>query len=479
MRKLKRIVKLLVLPVFLLFFMMNCKHTPEVKKETKPVVKSLEEIKQRGELVAITDYNSTNYFVYRGKTMGYQYDLLRQFAQYLGVKLKVKVSNNLQKNFQQLESGECDLLAVNLTVTKERSKRILFSQSIHETRQVLVQRKPDHWRKMSRRQVESKLLRNQLDLGEKIVYVQENSAYAKRLNHLSEEIGDSIQVIEMPEYESEQLIQLVARGEIDYTVCDEDIAKVNRTYYPNIDVKTAISFPQRIAWGLNKESGSLQQELNKWLVNFKKTKKYRRIYAKYFENSKSVSIINSDYYANESGKISRYDNYLKKFSKEINWDWRLLAALVYQESRFNPQAKSWAGAYGLMQLMPETGKHFGVTFQSPVEAQIRAGVQFIDWLNKRLDDQIFDQDEKIKFILASYNVGLGHVLDARRLAVKNGKNPDQWEDNVDYYILNKSKPKYYLDSVVQFGYCRGEETYNYVNQIMDRYHHYVNILPES
>ena len=157
-----------------------------------------------------------------------------------------------------------------------------------------------------------------------------------------------------------------------------------------------------------------------------------------------------------------------------------MASLIYQESRFKPKAKSWAGAYGLMQLMPTTARRFGVSKKSPPEKHIKAGVDFIKWLDKRFEKRgMTDEEEKIKFILASYNVGLGHILDARRLAIKDGKDPDIWENNVDEYILKKSNPKYYKDPVVKYGYCRGSETYNYVYQILDRYEHYKNIIPET
>ena len=128
-----------------------------------------------------------------------------------------------------------------------------------------------------------------------------------------------------------------------------------------------------------------------------------------------------------------------------------------------------------MQLMPNTADRFGIDSLASPNANIQAGVRYIKWLEKQLKS-IEDSTERSKFILASYNVGLGHVLDARRLAEKNGKNPDIWTDNVDFYLLNKSKPKFYLDPVVKYGYCRGSETYKYVSQICTRYNHYKNLV---
>ena len=408
--------------------------------------------------------------------MGYQFELLQSLANYLGVKLEVIVSNDLEKTFKFLEDGDCDLIAVNLTITKERSKIVDFTEPHSQTRQVLVQRKPDNWMKMRRQELESNLLRNQLDLAGKTVYVQKGSIFYDRLQSLSDEIGDSINVVELPNYETEQLIKLVAEGEIEYTVCDEIVGLVNQTYFSNIDVNTAISFPQNLAWAVRKGDDELRNSINSWLTGFKKTAKYKYIFNKYFKNSRSANIVHSDYYAINSGKVSEYDNIFKKESKLIDWDWRLLASLVYQESHFNANVKSWAGAYGLMQLMPSTASRFGVDTSSTPEQNIEAGVKFIMWLDGILKDKVQDKEERVKFILASYNVGLGHILDARRLAKKYGKDPNVWEGNVDYFILNKSNPEYYKDPVVKYGYCRGEETYQYVNEILDRYEHYKNVI---
>jgi membrane-bound lytic murein transglycosylase F len=150
--------------------------------------------------------------------------------------------------------------------------------------------------------------------------------------------------------------------------------------------------------------------------------------------------------------------------------------LVYQESQFHPDVKSWAGAYGLMQMMPATAALFGIDSTSTDREQLEAGILYIKVLDRELPNEIKDPDERIKFILASYNVGIAHVLDARRLATKNGKDPNIWTDNVDYFILNKSNPEYYKDTVVKFGYARGEEAYNFVNEVLDRFEHYKNVI---
>ncbi len=455
--------------------LMACNEKPqeELSEDT-----SLKAIREKGKISAVTDFNSTNYFIYRGKPMGFQYELLQRLAKELNVDLEIVVNNDLEKNFQMLEAEKVDIIAVNLTVTHERSKRIDFTLPHNQTRQVLVQRKPENWRRMSTREVELSVIRNQLELAGKRIHVQSNSSFAERLKNLSEEIGDSINIIETSEYEVEQLIGMVAKGEIDYTVADENVALINQTYYSSLDVQTAISFPQNLAWGLRKEDDSLRLAINNWLKSFKNSASYNQLYNKYFYNIRAINLVESEHYTINSGQISEYDDLIKNYNDIVGWDWRLIASLIYQESRFKPAVRSWAGAFGLMQLMPSTARRFGASRKSSPEKNIEAGIKFLKWLDTRfLNRGIDDDEERIKFILGAYNVGLGHILDARRLTEKYGKDPDLWDDNVEDFILKKSNPKYYNDEVVYYGYARGYETYNYVLQILERYEQYKNIIP--
>ncbi len=447
------------------------------KKRTTPKVvatqqNNLAKIRESGVLKAVVDYNSTNYFVYRGKPMGFKYELLKELSKELGVKLEINVSNNLNETFEGLKNGRFDVVAKSLTVTKERSELIDFTVPILQTRQILVQRaktKPG---------ADSTYIQSTLQLAGKEIYVQKNTSYYKRLQSLSEEIGADINIVEDSIFGVEQLVAQVAKGNIDYTVCDENVAKLNKTYYPNLDVSLAISFNQNIAWAVRKGSTVWKSYIDNWIINFKKTKKYRYLYHKYFESSRIAGRMDDVLHSIKGGKISKYDKIVKKISTKYNWDWRLISAIIYQESRFNPDAGSWAGAYGLMQIMPSTAKRFGIEDLSNPEQNIEGGVLFINWINKQFINSIPDSTQRIKFILASYNIGLGHVMDAQRLAEKFGKDKTVWDNNVDYYLLNKSAKIYYKDPVVRFGYCRGEEAYNYVERVLTIYNHYLNVIPQ-
>ena len=477
-----RITNISFVSSFLILILLSCtaneKKVENVKvTQVEPRDIILQRILAERKLVATTDYSSTNYFVYRGEPLGYQYELLKSFADFLGVKLEIKIINDLESSLKCINIKGCDMIALGLTVTKERSKIVDFSSPLNQTRQMLVQRKPKNWRKMvTMDEIESKLLRNPLDLAGKTIHIQKNTIFKSRLKTLSNEIGADIFIVEHPDAMVEELIDMVNKGEIEYTISDEYIALVNQKYYPDIDTKTPVSFPQNIAWAVRKGATSLLDTMNYWLDDFKQTRTSAYLYNKYFRNSRSINYARSEYHSISGGKISPYDKLIKKYSELIDWDWRLLASLIYQESRFYPDARSWVGAFGLMQLMPHTAQKYGVDSLSPPEDQIKAGVKFIKLLDKQFLNKIEDKEERTKFVLASYNAGIAHVYDARRLAEKYDKDPNRWNENVDFYLLNKSKPEYYQDSVVKYGYCRGSETYNFVYDILERYHHYQNVI---
>ncbi len=466
---------------FLLTLVFSCSYLHTGSKTSKPehVAIDLDSIRVRGKLIAVTNVNSTNYFIYKGEPMGFTYELLKSFSDHLGLDLEIITENRLDEAFKDLKSGKADLLAIGLTVNSSRKQEVSFTEPIEETRQVLVQRKPQNWRSLTADDINRKLLRNQLELAGKTVYVQEGSSHVGRMETLSEEIGDSISVVEVP-YDAEQLIRNVANGEIDFTVCDENVARVISTYYTNIDVSTPVSFPQNIAWAVRKNnSDSLLRVLDDWISTYRKTSAYAFLYARYFRNSRMSRIVKSDYYSLNTGKLSRYDDMIKKYSSQINWDWRLLASLVCQESHFNPSVRSWAGAYGLMQIMPVTAREFGIDVKASPENNIKAGIKYIKYLYSIFDSKIPDESERLHFVLAAYNAGPGHVIDAMNLAEKNGMDPHKWYGNVAVWMLKKSDPKYYNDPVVKSGFFKGTETVAFVTDIIDRYDHYKNLLPEE
>lgn len=439
----------------------------------KEFAHDLSEIKSTGKLKVVTDFSSVNYFIYKGKPLGFQYEMLQEFSDYLGIEIEVSVNNDLKENFDALINGEVDLIASNLTVTAERKDFMDFTSPHSRSRQVLVQQT-----KTKKQFSNVELLRDPLELAGKTVYVQKHSSHLQQLRNISVQTGELINIIEVP-IETEQLIKMVSRGDIEFTVADEDVAIVNSSIMGGLDIETVLGFPHEQAWAIRKNSPELKNEINIWMESFTKTRKFAILKNKYFKSNRINKMVNSSYYYPESGRISQYDEIFKVEAEKIDWDWRLLASMIYQESRFNSSAKSWAGAFGIMQLMPRTAKRFGVNQNSSVKKQISAGVKFIQWLDNRLDDLVEDPEERKKFILASYNVGFGHVKDAINLTKKYGGNPELWEDNVEYYLLKKSEKEFYTDPIVLYGYARGIETSKYVKDIIYRYKHYLNIEENS
>ena len=353
-----------------------------------------------------------------------------------------------------------------------------FTVPQYEVRQMLVQRLPDGYAKMKSYQIENLLIRDPVTLIGREIHVRKNSSYYDRLIHLSEEMGGDIKVIqEFGDIQTEELIDMVAEKKIDYTVADEDIARITATYYPNIDVNTPLSFPTRIAWAVSKNSPKLLNQINEWIRTIKTLPDYNVMYDRYFNDPKGYLYrIKSDYSSMRGNRLSKYDDLIKKYSKKIGWDWRLLASVIYRESQFDPDAESWAGAIGLMQLMPETARKYGARNIRNPEQNLLAGTRFLEFLEDFWKEKVPDKNERLKFTLASFNVGQGHVEDAMRLTEKYHKDPQKWEDNVAYFLVKKSEPTYYEDQVSLSGYCRGEEPVNYVTQVMKQYNTYLQLI---
>lgn len=448
----------------MLIFLPGCRNKKAAEKEKVNAenVYDLTQIKDSGELTVLTLYGSTSYFLYRGESMGFQYELSEQFAKYLGVKLNVKVANSVNDLVTKLLNGEGDIIAYNLPVTKELKEKVIYCGEDVITHQVLVQRL----------KYNEKPLTDVTQLIGKEIHVKPGKYY-DRLTNLNKELGGGI-IIKKVENDSitvEDLITQVSQGEIALTVADNEIAQLNKTYYPNLNIKSPVSFDQRSSWAVRKNTPLLAEEANKWHAQNKTTSAYKASEKKYFEISKFTprgSILSI-----QDGKISHFDHLFKKYAQEIDWDWRLLASLAYTESNFDTTAVSWAGAKGLMQLMPSTGKAMGIPEgkeQNPEES-LKAATKYIALTAKSLSS-IPDKNERVKFILAAYNAGLGHIYDAMALAEKYGKNKFVWADNVESFILLKSNEEYFNDSVCKYGYFRGVQTFTFVREITERFEYY-------
>lgn len=432
----------------------------------------LGDIRKRGKLQVVTAYNANSYFIYRGQPMGFEYELLQKLGQDLGVGLELIVTSDMDNIVYMLNSGRGDLVAASLAVTLNRAEEVQFTDHLMLTRQVLVQR--------TRKDVPSggaPFIENPTDLIGRRVHVRGGSVFYERLRNLEQEIGGRITIQTVPgNVITETLINEVYAGKIDYTVADEPTALINRAYYKDLDVSVPISFPQRIAWVVRRNSPGLLKAVNTWLEKVRSDGTLAGLYSKYYQNTRAFATrVQSDYYSPTGGKLSTFDELIRTHAETIGWDWRLVASLVYQESRFNPRAKSWAGAMGLMQIMPATASLIGVKDAYDPAQNIAGGTRYLTDLMKRWE-HIPDEKERLKFVLASYNAGFGHVEDARILARHFKKDPNVWTGSVDGFMLKLQDPEYFNNYGVKHGYCRGEEPYRYVIEILERYETYRKLL---
>ena len=406
----------------LLFACGNKESTPD-NQTVLPIDSS--RINPNDTIRAVTLYSSISYFQYKMQAMGYEYDLIKDFAASRELVLDLSVAENIPRMIEMLENGETDIIAYPVQIDNELKQKFLFCGIEGQSTQVLVQ-KADK---------KDTLLTDVTQLIGKEIFVKPDTRYATRLKNLDVELGGGIQIHEVSNdsITEEDLIEMVSKGEIRYTVSDNNIA-------------------------------------HKWAETRNVNISYKATLKRYFELSKSP--YTAELSEVKDGNISPFDDIFKKYARIIGWDWQLLAAISYQESRFKPDVVSWAGAEGLMGIMPNTAKALGI---SPHELKnpdkgIQTGVDCLRRFRQGFLS-IEDSTEQIKFTLASYNAGIGHIYDAQKLAKKYGKNPELWSDVVEYVKL-KNDPKYYNDPVCKHGYLRGSETVAYVHDVMQRYQYY-------
>ena len=453
---------LLPLISFLLLFS-GCYSNQKREDRTEAAAVDLPQLKEKGEITAVTLYSSTSYFQYRMEPMGYEYDMIKEFAGSQGLKLNVVVAENVTRLIDMLQTGEADVVAYPVPINNQLKSEVIFCGREELSSQVLVQRVDRN----------EKLITDVTGLIGKDIYVTPGSKYHDRLKNLDIEVGGGIHIhdIGRDSITTEDLIEMVSQGDIPYTISDEKIARLNKTYYWNIDVSLKISFQQRSSWVVRKSSPELANAINTWASDNVSEHIYKATVKRYFELSKKILEISMPEI--KSGNVSPYDSLFKKYATTLGWDWEILASLAYQESHFKVTVVSWAGAQGLMGIMPGTARMLGVSLEelSNPETSIKTGVEVLRRFGKGFES-IPDNTEVVKFTLASYNAGIGHIQDAQRLAEKYGKNPTVWDDNVAEFILLKREPEYYNDPVVKHGYLRGSETFNYVREVLGRADYY-------
>ena len=409
-----------------------------------------------------TLYSPTSFFLYREQKMGYDYDLVTSLCKDKGMALSLQVAPSLSAAVEMLDSGLVDLIAYEVPVTAQYRKKVLPCGVENITHQVLVQPKASK---------KHELITDVTQLVGKDVYVEKDSKYHQRMVNLNDELGGGINIhsIDRDTLITEDLIAMVSDGEIPLTVVDSDIARINKTYYSDIDVGLDVSFEQRSAWAVSPDKPWLADSISAWTAQSAPRAAQAELLKRYFEMSKRTPTLYNYHFP--KGHISPFDHLFKHYAKEIGWDWRLFAAQGFAESRFDSTQVSWAGARGVMQIMPATARAYGLTPETMThnDRSIATAAKIIASLNKMFASRVPDKEERLKFIIAAYNSGPAHVLDAIALAQKHGLDPQRWDGQVAAALMLKSKPEYYNDPVCKYGYFSGRQTTAYVRDVYEFY----------
>lgn len=450
--------------------------TPEFKPTiSEPVERDLAEIRERGTLRMITYYSSNTYFLNQGIEVGFEYEMIREFTRENDLALEVVIVGADENPFELLNRGEGDVIAANYTITPERNEMVNFTRPYNLVNQLLVFSTdlspiPKTIEELAERQIP--------------ISVRRNSSYYSALIDLKEE-GYDLNIELLPdELDTEATLVEVAQGNLEATVADDNMFDATNRYMDGLFPGPTIAENDTIAWAVRKNAPDLENKMNQFLYkHFRFTEDRDRprrstflniLRQRYFQEGPQIAqYYNPDWQFQSMGIISPYDDVIKSVSDSLGVDWLMITAMIAQESEFNPNSKSWAGAVGLMQVIPRFVDVEYEELYDPV-VNIQEGVRIF---SEHLDHYAYlDSTNQVAFALAAYNVGMGHVADARRLAIDQNKNPNEWE-NVADALMKLMQRRYYQQA--RHGFARGIETVQYVDEIMNRYRTYEAILALS
>jgi len=409
---------------------------------------TLEKIIEKGKLTVITRNNAHCYYSYRDQEMGFEHDLAKAFANDLGVELNIQIAEKWEGMIPSLIDGSGDLIAASMTITPKRKREVMFSNGYMDIQQHLIVHRDNH------------AIRTIEDLSGRTIHIRRGTSYQERLEILATRIPN-LTIVLHEDVPTEEFIRQVADKEIDITVADSNIALLNRRYYPQAIMAGPVADKENLGWAVNPRAFELRKKIDQFFKQIKKNGMFEELRKRYYAEVERFDYFDLKvYHRRLATRLPKYQPILMAASREFNFDWRLIAAQMYQESHFRRYARSHAGAYGLMQLTKRTAKSFGVTDITNPEQNIYAGVKHLRKLFDYID--IENESDRLSLALAAYNIGQGHLRDAQKLAIKLRLDPQKW------LSLEKTLPllryrQYYNNAT--YGYCRGTEPVAYVKQI--------------
>lgn len=411
---------------------------------------ALERVLAKGQLQVISRNGPTTYYQDSHGLTGFEYELSKAFAEELGVELVINDEENLATLLNSVGTPAGELGASGLTVTPERQKAIKFSSPYLEvTQQLLYNSNVDKPASID-------------DLIGKNIAVVANSSHSERLKELQKENPD-LRWRELGNLEMSDLMEMVHSGEIDHAIVDSNAFDVNRVLYPRARVAFDIGEAEQLAWAFpRQQDDSLYLAAQKFFQRIEADGTLAAITDRFYGQKHIMTRGGALTFAHRvENRLPKYDAELKLAAEKHDLDWRLLAAISYQESHWNPKARSHTGVRGMMMLTRVTAKEMGVKNRLDVAESIDGGARYFKKIYARLPERITGQD-RINFTLAAYNVGFGHMEDARVLTQRLGGNPDSWND-VREHMPKLAKRKYYR--TLKYGYARGWEPVDYVDKI--------------
>lgn len=416
----------------------------------QPLFKNdLETIQARGVLKVITRNNGTCFYEGSHGPEGFEYDLALAFANHLGVNLEPVVIENDEAMVSELLRGSADLIAAGFIVKDDFRQHLAFGPVYQEIKQLVVGRR------------KGPAPKTVADLIGQPIWVMAGAFYENRLNMLKKEYPE-LCWLAVSNYECEELLEMVWQGIIPLTIADSNTIAINRRYYPELVIHFAIDHGQNLAWVMHPQNLHLRNAVDKWFAlpsTSALLEQFTQYYYGHLQDFDYVDI--ATYRRRLRHQLPRYRKYFKSAGIENGLDWKLIAAQAYQESNWNPKAKSFTGVRGLMMLTQKTAGDLGVKNRLDPEQSISAGTRYLSGLHRRIGDEVPEPD-RIFMALAAYNVGWGHLEDARTLAARLGKDPNTWSCVRSILPLLRFK-KYY--SKLPHGYARGTEPVQYVDRI--------------
>jgi membrane-bound lytic murein transglycosylase F len=421
-------------------------------RQLGPLPGTLDRIQTSGVLRLITTRSLNNFYIYKDEPTGFEYELALAFARYLNVDLDV-VTPGWNHLLVYLDLGKGDFVGASMTVNQKRAARVDFSIPYMEVQQQIVH----HALTFGPKDIQ--------DMAFRTIHVRRDTSYHYRLEELQSS-GIELYYVLYDNMPTEDLIAMVHDREIKFTIADSNIARLNQRHMPDIRIGIPIHHRESVAWAVRKGDLEMLEQINRFFLHIRQTGRLQQIVNKYYGQPEEFGASEfTTFHKRIREKLPKYREIIETESEKYGFDWRLMAAVVYQESRFDPGAKSITHVRGLMQVTRAAAEEMGINDRKDPVQSIRAGVRYLDQMYHRFE-QVENEYQRLLFALASYNVGYGHVLDAMAIARDKGLNPHVW-NSLKQTLPLLSKPEYY--NKTKHGYARGWEPVQYVKRILTWY----------